>query len=469
MTGLIVQNVRRVAIATVIVFGLFSPSGVHAEHRLALLIGNSAFEGNSPLISPRHNIKAVAGVLQRHGFRTVIAADLDRAEIYDEVEKHIKSAPINGTSLLYFSGHVATEVSDAGSNVPILLGVDGKRNGVPLNELVTWIHMSSATAQNVIILDPYLLNTGQSSDSRRPGIPPLEFNLPDIWLGYAAGTGETIKSTNQRYSKFATEISRSKESDLEKLLTNTCSWKKSTCGKQPFAEPATIAVASPDRFLTSANPGDEWVAGDGTVFCWCPPGSGDGFWIGKYEVVLCKWQFPGLNAGSGRFRNLPTTQLDTADIQTQLAATTQKERGAGRLPNDWEYSLPSPQQWEHAARAGSKNARYFEDSELVRHVNFADKSLFDTQDDVYLYANSALNDGTARLAPVGSYLPNAWGLHDVYGNVWEQTDTGVLCGGSWVSLPIYCRADVRKPPIHSRSDFVGLRLVVRPVSRNGIN
>jgi formylglycine-generating enzyme required for sulfatase activity len=110
--------------------------------------------------------------------------------------------------------------------------------------------------------------------------------------------------------------------------------------------------------------------------------------------------------------------------------------------------------------------RYFDDRELVRHANFADKSLFDTGKEDYLYADTSLNDGTAELAPVGSYLPNAWGIHDVYGNVWELTDTGALCGGSWVSLPNYCRATVRKPPLKFPSDYVGLRIVLRPVEAN---
>jgi formylglycine-generating enzyme required for sulfatase activity len=150
-------------------------------------------------------------------------------------------------------------------------------------------------------------------------------------------------------------------------------------------------------------------------------------------------------------------------VLARLASLTSAERTAGRLPADWQYGLPSPAQWEHAARAGSTGDRYFEDTELARHANFADKSLFDTAQDDYLYADASLNDGTVELAPVGTYLPNAWGIHDVYGNVWEQTDTGVLCGGSWVSLPDYCRATVRKPPLKFPTDYVGLRIVIRPV------
>jgi formylglycine-generating enzyme required for sulfatase activity len=145
---------------------------------------------------------------------------------------------------------------------------------------------------------------------------------------------------------------------------------------------------------------------------------------------------------------------------------TASERNAGRLPADWEYALPSPEQWEHAARAGTQGERYFADAALVRHANFADRSLLETEDDFYLYADGNLNDGAAQLAPVGSYLSNAWGLHDVYGNVWELTDSGVLCGGGWTSPPGYCRASVRKPALQFPADYVGLRIVVRPARPN---
>lgn len=443
----------------VLLLGCFAASAAHAEHRAALLIGNAGHAGAPVLASPAKDIQIVATVLRKHGFRTTLDTDLDRDELYRTVDRFISAAPIKGTALIYFSGYVRY-VPDAERGQLRLLGTDGNGKGLPLSELADWLFLHSATAQNVIVLDGCGVTPSQSSVRDLADAKNLSAN---IWLCDAARADNARVS--RRLSAFAEAISTSEKRNLGSLLRAACGWTKSTCRKPPFSENATRAVAAPNEFPRVANPGDEWVAPDGTVFCYCPPpAGGSGFWIGKYEVPLCKWGIPKQNAGIGVRRNDPTTQQPIKEVFAKLATLNTMERRAGRLPLDWEYALPSPEQWEHAARAGTAGDRYFEDRDLFRNANFADRSLLDTGDDFYLYANTILNDGAARLTAVGSYLPNAWGLHDVYGNVWEQTDTGVLCGGGWTSPPDYCRATVRKSPLRLPCDFVGLRIVVRPVS-----
>jgi formylglycine-generating enzyme required for sulfatase activity len=109
------------------------------------------------------------------------------------------------------------------------------------------------------------------------------------------------------------------------------------------------------------------------------------------------------------------------------------------------YRLPSEAEWEYACRAGTTTAYYFGEN--------LDQSL----------ANYGLN--VRQTTPLGTYLPNAFGLQDMHGNVWEwcddrwhenhekapingrswndnhsQSSTRVLRGGSWFNDPEDCRS-----------------------------
>jgi formylglycine-generating enzyme required for sulfatase activity len=146
--------------------------------------------------------------------------------------------------------------------------------------------------------------------------------------------------------------------------------------------------------------------------------------------------------------------------------------------------LPSEAQWEHAHRAGSRTRFPWGDSEAggKGFCNVADatgKRRFPSWNLAFPF-----DDGVALLASADSYRPNAWGLRDMTGNVWEwcqdayQEDypadgadetavpgdsrsTRVLRGGSWLDGPDLCRSAARTAFRQtSRRDFVGFRVVL---------
>ena len=97
------------------------------------------------------------------------------------------------------------------------------------------------------------------------------------------------------------------------------------------------------------------------------------------------------------------------------------------------YRLPTEAEWEYAARAGTDTAYSFGDdpNDLCRYGNLADQSTAK----VYRQWDVAdCDDGFSRLAPVGSYAANPFGLHDVHGNVTEWV---LECG-----MPPYSEADI---------------------------
>jgi formylglycine-generating enzyme required for sulfatase activity len=137
-----------------------------------------------------------------------------------------------------------------------------------------------------------------------------------------------------------------------------------------------------------------------------------------------------------------------------------EEKLAGRV-----YSLPTHAQWEWAARAGTTTSRYFGDDAKGQELY----SWFN-----HTYTPNPKHESMGRgRQPVARLKPNAWGLFDMLGNVWEwcadrhrDEVTGeerepVMCGGSWRSGAFHCTAVAHDPASQqSKGDHIGFRVVV---------
>ncbi|GAA0498105.1 hypothetical protein Ade02nite_53320 [Paractinoplanes deccanensis] len=182
----------------------------------------------------------------------------------------------------------------------------------------------------------------------------------------------------------------------------------------------------------------------------------------RWQVELAPFEIAALPVTEDEYGAVAGSRLPAADVSWLDAVRFCNERSARegldpayRIEGEavsWDrasggYRLPTEAEWEFACRAGTDGPRYGELDAIAWHRG---------------------NSG-GRPHEVGTREPNAWGLHDMLGNVWNWCwdvydpevygDYRVLRGGGWFDEHWSCRASVRRRSHPSfRVDDVGLRL-----------
>jgi len=221
----------------------------------------------------------------------------------------------------------------------------------------------------------------------------------------------------------------------------------------------------------------------------------------KQQTLREYWELPADTDPGSRvgdeLSGLPMYYVTWSDAMDFCAKLTEMERAAGRLPPGYEYTLPTEAQWEYACRAGTTAATYAGDIEIHGdcHAPVLDGIAWYSGNssvgfngigwDTSNCIDKQYPGGRAAPRLVAAKEPNAWGLHDMLGNVWEWcfdgywkypggkvTDpvgnpegaTRISRGGAWNGKARDCRAACRNWTWSYLPNYnMGFRVALAPV------
>jgi formylglycine-generating enzyme required for sulfatase activity len=185
------------------------------------------------------------------------------------------------------------------------------------------------------------------------------------------------------------------------------------------------------------------------------------FWIGATGVTQAQYEAV-MAANPSRFKgpDLPVDSVTWDESVEFCRKLTERERAAGRLPAGFAYALPTEAQREYACRAGTGGAYAGEINEISWYSGNSDE----------------------KPHPVAQKQPNAWGLYDMQGNLWEwcsdwygnyprsdvtdptgpaKGDSRVYRGGAWFHSADLCRSAYRyKTDPGFRGSLLGFRIAL---------
>jgi len=453
---------------------------VVAADRVALVIGNQEYRSAPKLAAPRADATDVAATLVSLGFRVVGGTQRD-APLVDATKPALEAALATFSdaasradiALVYYSGH-AVQAQLRGQAQPKnwLVPVDARIPRLSLlpsqaiNVQDSVLGLLRARVLNLLILDacrdnPFLGEWQQQEPAETrnlggtKGLTRMEG--PGVLIAYSARDGETARDRaggdrNSPYTSALLKHLGERDLAVQFLFGRT----RATLRQMPDAaqqnpveygempgDPVYLAARIPPPHrpepapmpIVHVHPTPSPLPAPGVAFRDCaecpemvtiPAGSfimgtpateagrenREGpqhrvtmrlFALGKYEVTFAEWDVCAAAGGcsdrpSGQVNKSHPVGVSYADAQQYVQWLSQR--------TGTQYRLPSEAEWEYAARAGTTQARYWGEGIGVNQANCV----------------GCGSQWEKQTAPVGSFGPNRFGLHDMIGNVWEWAE-----------------------------------------------
>jgi formylglycine-generating enzyme required for sulfatase activity len=416
-----------------------------AERRVALVIGNGEYQHMSVLANPAHDARAVAALLQKKGFILVgggVQLDLTKAQMEHAIaELGAYLGDPDTVGLFYYAGH-GVSVRERNYLVPVDVApeeeVDADTDLVDARTVVKAM-ASAGNKLNMVVLDACRSVAFASKTERISKGGLSRMDVPgEMLISFSTQPGNVALDGSGENSPYATALMNAIGKpglDAIQVFNDVGVQVKAATGgqQQPWISASPIetsftftpagAAAVPQLPIAVApSPGATGFKDcpDCPALVELPPGrfamgsaggSADerpvhavtlarGFAMGQYEVTFAEWDAcvaagacsrrPD-DRGWGHGRQ-PVVDVSWDDAGQYVRWLTQR---TGRL-----YRLPTEAEWEYAARAGAAG-------DDVKPVGIMD----------CLGCGSRWDN--KQPAPVGSFKPNAFGLYDMLGNVWE--------------------------------------------------
>lgn len=441
---------KKVITLLVLLLTLFTSLQAKAQHsRVALVVGNQAYQSYTQLSNPVSDAKLMKQTLEKMGFKVIYLVNAQNRTLKKALQKFSKLLDAESVGLFYFAGH-GIEIN--GHNY--LLGVDtllsddferrkgeAKQNSLALQRVVETMQ-AAKNRLNIVVLDACRKDPDQDPASYQKNTLAPYTQTDDLFIAYATQAGEVAsdgpKGANGLFTQELVQQMQVPNQDVEQVFkktreavyvksharqrpttyssilgsfyfttTETRGLKRNTSSKVHFVKRHKRYI-EPKMALIPAGP---FLQGDNSKLSASPQHKmnvAKPFYISIHETTFAEydlfskdrgWKKPN-DHGWGRGMQ-PVINVTWYDAKAYCHWLSQK---TGKT-----YRLPTESEWEYVARTNSKS-----------HYGIGDNDA--------LLAEYAWYKDNANGYPheVGSKLANSYGLFDILGNVQEWVEDDYL-------------------------------------------